>query len=355
MSSQSNRSKTGLEPIAKRVPIERKIDLRFPNFQGLITRLSANLSTSGMFVQTDDPRAPGTEFEFSIRIEEWSPIQGTARVIWTRSQTESPERPAGMGVQFLELDPQSRRMIRWLVDKNRQEGGMPFDVDRVPAGASEYALNQTPDRPRKGPSPRQRGAGGEPSTRPSHRLLSKRSWIVLSVIALALAGYGIYRLWLDGQPGRDGQQPPEAASGLPVRSSGADDETGAAETAIQAESSAMSRASAEAVTAFVRTWSAAWEDRDAEGLKALYVSDFDGSAYGGKPSWESDIDQRMKDSDYIRIAVSALEIDFPTADAATATFYRSWRSNLGDETRRMVLELEPFGDSWKIFDERFLD
>ena len=117
----------------------------------------------------------------------------------------------------------------------------------------------------------------------------------------------------------------------------------------------MSRASAESVTAFIHTWSEAWESRDAAALEALYASDFDGSAYGGKRPWESEIDRRMGDSDYIRIAVSALEIDFPTADTATATFYRSLRSNLGDETRRMVLELEPFGDSWKILNERYLD
>ena len=99
MPDQSNGSTTGLESIARRVPIERKIELRFPNFEGLITRMSANLSTSGMFIQSDTPRSPGTEFDFSIRIEEWSPIQGTAQVVWTRSQTESPERPAGMGVK----------------------------------------------------------------------------------------------------------------------------------------------------------------------------------------------------------------------------------------------------------------
>ena len=31
--------------------------------------------------------------------------------------------------QFLDLDAQSRRMIRWLVDKHLQEGGKLFDLD----------------------------------------------------------------------------------------------------------------------------------------------------------------------------------------------------------------------------------
>ena len=139
--------KTGLEPIAKRGPIERKIDLRFPNFEGLVTGVSSNLSTSGIFIQSDHPEPAGTEFAFALRIEEWSPIQGEAKVIWTRSKSEGPERPAGMGVQFVEVDAQSRRMIRWLVDKNLQEGGTPFDVEKVPAGASKYGGHAESQRP----------------------------------------------------------------------------------------------------------------------------------------------------------------------------------------------------------------
>ena len=100
---------------------------------------------------------------------------------------------------------------------------------------------------------------------------------------------------------------------------------------------------------------ASWVLREARALRALYSTDFKGEAYGGRRSWGSGIEQKIEDSDYIRIAVSALEVDFPTTNTASATFYRSWRSNSGDDTRRMTLELEPSGDSWKILDERFLD
>ena len=86
-------SKTGLEPIAERVPIERKIDLSFPNFEDLVTGVSANLSTTGMFIRSDSPESAGTEFGFALRIEEWSPIQGTAKVIWIRPETEGRPEP----------------------------------------------------------------------------------------------------------------------------------------------------------------------------------------------------------------------------------------------------------------------
>ena len=339
MERKANGSRTGLEPIAKRVPIERKIDLRFPNFEGLITRMSANLSTSGMFIQTDTPRTPGSEFDFSIRIEEWSPVQGTARVVWTRAVTESPERPAGMGVQFLELDPQSRRMIRWLVDKHREEGGQPFDVGRVPAGASS----------------RRSEVGGNPAVTAPQRRQPRFLWGALALVALALAGFGAYRIWFDDQPAQSRQQSPELPIQEPTRAQDSDTEGRAEDSATQAETSTMTPGSTESVATFVRTWSTAWERRDAEALKALYATDFNGESYGGRRSWETEIDQRIEDSGYVRIAVSALEIGFPTANTASATFYRSLRSDLGDETQRMTLELEPSGDSWKIIDERFLD
>lgn len=339
MEPKANGPRTGLETIAKRVPIERKIDLRFPNFEGLITRMSANLSTSGMFVQTDTPRPPGSEFDFTIRIEEWSPVQGTARVIWTRAAMQSPERPAGMGVQFLELDPQSRRMIRWLVDKHREGGGQTFDVDKVPAGASFQRSE----------------VRGQPSARPRERRQPRHWWGALALVALAFAGYGIYRLWFEDQPAQSRQQSPDLAHREPTRAQDSDAERPAEDSIAQAGSSAITPGSTESVATFVRAWSSAWEQLDAPALRALYSTDFKGEAYGGRRSWESGIDEKIEDSDYIRIAVSALEVDFPTTNTASATFYRSWRSNLGDDTRRMTLELEPSGDSWKILDERYLD
>ena len=137
----------GPEPEARRVPIQRDVDLRFPNFEGLVTGVSANLSTTGMFIRSHDPPAAGAEFTFALRIEEWSPIQGRAKVVWARPVSEGPERPAGMGVRFLDVDAQSRRMIRWLVDKHVEGGGKPFDLQTVPAGASKYGGKASGSRP----------------------------------------------------------------------------------------------------------------------------------------------------------------------------------------------------------------
>jgi uncharacterized protein (TIGR02266 family) len=355
VNKKSNGPRTGLEPIAKRVPIERKIDLRFPNFEGLITHMSANLSTSGMFIQTETPRTPGTEFDFGIRIEEWSPIQGVARVIWTRSRTESPERPAGMGVQFVELDGQSRRMIRWLVDKHTQEGGRPFDIDRVPAGASGHRHTQTSDRDVGSARPGQRQAGKSPASARGGNRSRRGLMAALVLVGLAVAALGVYRYWFDESQEQVRSQPVDITSPDSEREPGIGPEPDSGETTVPADKSTNSRASAEAVTAFLRSWSTSWEKRDPDAVKALYSERFDGATSGGRTAWEAGVDQRIRNSDYINIAISSLEVDFPTPEKATATFFRSWRSDVLDETRRIVLVLEPADRSWKILDERFLD
>src|ERR1051325_7659277 len=48
----------------RRVPLERKISLKFKEFRGFITEYSQNLSMGGMFIRTTSPKAPGTVFDF---------------------------------------------------------------------------------------------------------------------------------------------------------------------------------------------------------------------------------------------------------------------------------------------------
>jgi len=351
VNNQSKGSKTGLEPIAKRVAIERKIDLRFPNFEGLVTGVSANLSTSGMFIQSENPETAGTEFIFALMIDEWSPIQGSAKVIWTRTETESPERPAGMGVQFVDLDAQSRRMIRWLVDKHLQEGGKPFDLDTVPAGASKYASGKGRAAKRAG-SRRQQSAGKSLPT--GRRSGLRRLLPLLILVILAATVFGAYQMWLASQTGKGRLRPPVAETEGGAQPAASTETVGLDEPRI-ADDAAISSATTEAVTSFIQSWAAAWQNRDVANLMALYADEFDAAAYGGRQQWESEIAQQMGQAEYIRVAVSALEIDFPAANTATATFYRSFRSNTSDETRRMVLELKPTGGGWQIHSERFLD
>lgn len=347
-----DRPKTGLEPIAKRVSIQRQTDLRFPNFEGLVTGVSSNLSTSGMFVQSDHPEPAGTEFSFAFRIEEWSPIQGTAKVIWIRSQPESPERPAGMGVQFIDLDAQSRRMIRWLVDKHQQEGGKPFDLDTVPAGASKYG----------GPG-EVRGKSGKRAAR-KRRLRRHRSaglsprnrmWLGLLILAAAAAaGYGSWVKWFQDRPGGGSLKTPDSVEVGGAASMSGSQDTAATTEPIQVDAQAVTGVTIDEVAGFIQSWTDSWEARDAAGVFSHYAEDFDAAIYGGRQQWETEVRRQIDSSNHIRVAVSALEITFPDGNFAQAIFFRSFRSSITNESGRFVLDLEPTENGWKIRSERSL-
>ena len=62
-----------------RVPIERPIAIRFDRFDDFVDEVSLNLSTTGMFIQTRDPRPPGAVFKFQFQLgEDFSLIEGRA-------------------------------------------------------------------------------------------------------------------------------------------------------------------------------------------------------------------------------------------------------------------------------------
>ncbi len=123
---------------SKRVPLEREVALQFQNFSGFIHQYSHNISMGGIFIKSVDPRPAGSLCRLEFRLADgYKLIEGRGEVIWVRDRDESPERPAGMGIRFLELEPESQRLIRRMVEEHERKGGKPFDVDRVPRGAEE--------------------------------------------------------------------------------------------------------------------------------------------------------------------------------------------------------------------------
>lgn len=106
-----------MRPIeSRRVALNRRIVLRFPDFDGFVTEYAANLSMTGMFVRSREPQDAGTPVSFELRLESGAPlVRGKGWVVWSRSEREGADRPAGMGVEFTELDHKSRRLVRWMI------------------------------------------------------------------------------------------------------------------------------------------------------------------------------------------------------------------------------------------------
>jgi hypothetical protein len=64
-----------------------------------------------MFVEAESLLEPDSEFEVEFTVPNTSiVVQPTARVVW-RQLPGDPQRPAGMGLQFLKLD---REAEQWL-------------------------------------------------------------------------------------------------------------------------------------------------------------------------------------------------------------------------------------------------
>jgi molecular chaperone DnaK len=119
---------------SRRVPLATRVQLKFEWFSGFISEYSANISPGGMFIRTQTPELVGRVLGFEFRLGDgFELIQGTGEVAWVRQLDESVEKPAGMGLRFLELSPHSRELIGRMVENYIREGGTPFDVANAPA------------------------------------------------------------------------------------------------------------------------------------------------------------------------------------------------------------------------------
>ncbi len=81
-----------------------------PTFLGY----AGNLSETGVFINTLNPRPPGTRVRVVLHMPGISKrrFSSIAEVRWTRGYEGSSGMPAGMGLRFLELSTGVRSMLR---------------------------------------------------------------------------------------------------------------------------------------------------------------------------------------------------------------------------------------------------
>ena len=75
--------------------------------------LTENISEGGIFVSSLSPPAMGERVELAITIEEGEPIPVVGVVRWHR--TDEDGNTTGCGVQFTELEDDSRRLIETML------------------------------------------------------------------------------------------------------------------------------------------------------------------------------------------------------------------------------------------------
>ena len=94
--------------------IELMVRVDYKTVDELFSEFARNINEGGMFVETDTPPEPGSPVALQFRIPgSEEPIAVMGRVV--RTSEGNREEPPGMGIEFENLDTQSRELINQLV------------------------------------------------------------------------------------------------------------------------------------------------------------------------------------------------------------------------------------------------
>jgi type IV pilus assembly protein PilZ len=105
----------GRKPERRRTDrIELIVRVDYKTVDELFSEFARNINEGGMFVETETPPEPGSAVALQFRIPgSKEPIAVMGRVV--RSTTGDRDEPPGMGIEFENLDAQSRELINQLV------------------------------------------------------------------------------------------------------------------------------------------------------------------------------------------------------------------------------------------------
>lgn len=373
LAHQTQQLRRNLEtPIsAPRIALERKISLRFPHFQGFLTEYCSNVSITGIFIQSREPRSPGEilDFEFNL-IDGLQLIRGTGEVVWSRLTDEGPELPAGMGIRFLRLDAESRRLIRWAVEKQIAAGGKPFDLDAYHSAAVESSDSKEREpRPRaQSPStarPKPAGTAIVDARRrhpyAGYAMARHVDWrarlmaaatVSLPIAVLAVAVLLSYPQSQSVAFATGPSVPIEA----PVTATGKTPEAEAPvpEAALPTPEATPDPAAdldSELIGSTL-AWAEAWASQRPADYLRHYSASFRPPRAMSREAWVAQRTERISKPDFIRVDVSGLETELLAPDRARVTFDQAYRSDNFRDTMRKTLELVREDGAWKILEER---
>jgi len=97
---------------APRVP--KALSLVFKDRQAFFRTYTANVSSGGLFIKTENPLGPGQQFLVKLQLPDVpDPLQIKCEVIWTRKRESSkPNSPPGMGVKFSEISERDHKVLK---------------------------------------------------------------------------------------------------------------------------------------------------------------------------------------------------------------------------------------------------
>ncbi len=96
----------------KELRTEVEIEIRYRTAQEFLSVYARNISGGGIFVQTAQllPLNHGVRLRFTLPgISHRFDLSGI--VVWSNPGSKQSSLPSGMGIKFLDIDPQSRELI----------------------------------------------------------------------------------------------------------------------------------------------------------------------------------------------------------------------------------------------------
>jgi uncharacterized protein (TIGR02266 family) len=101
---------------APRADLHILVQFRFTSFDEFLAEYATDISSGGMFLRTDQPRPEGALIYLQFALRDGSKlIEGLGKVV--RVNPPGGERPAGMGVEFVNVDEDSRGLIEDIVSQ----------------------------------------------------------------------------------------------------------------------------------------------------------------------------------------------------------------------------------------------
>ena len=109
--------------------------LRYAAFETFIEKFAPNVTRGGLFLASRTPRPIGEVFQFEVQLAGGEvALAGDGKVTWVREfDPAAPNKPHGMGVQFLRLDPPSREVVNQMLAR---KSGSPTGAT---AGSGNYS------------------------------------------------------------------------------------------------------------------------------------------------------------------------------------------------------------------------
>lgn len=99
----------------ERVPLSLLVQYRVNTFEDFLAEYSADLSAGGMFIRTGEPRELGAMIYLQFWLNDGSKlIEGLGKVVRVNPPGD-PQRPPGMGVEFVNFDDDSMALISEIV------------------------------------------------------------------------------------------------------------------------------------------------------------------------------------------------------------------------------------------------